>query len=409
VVVGAGPCGAALAVRLARAGLPVTLVEAASRFTRSFRGEALMPSGLAALERLGLLPLPATVPQRALSGWQVSVNGRLLFRLDEPLEGSDGAPCTLVSQAAWLEYLLAEPARPAALALRTGVAVTSLQHERSGRVNGVVLADGDVLPADLVVACDGRSSRLRELAGIGLECSSAAIDVLWFRFRSGAAPLPDGTFTTLVGQHGLASLFKGASGLGQLGWAIPSNEATPTLSPAAWMERLAAMAPPALASWLRHNGRWLEEPVRFSVVVGQAEQWWRPGLLLLGDAAHPMSPVRAQGINMALRDAAVAAEALMGLRSTQQVSQQLTMQLTVQLLDQLDNTLAAIEAARRPEVQRLQALQAEELSRGERLRNQPLLRQLLAAGAPLVGNLVGQHWRRQQQPLRHGLTTLESR
>lgn len=392
-MVGAGPCGAALAISLSRAGLPVTLVEAANQFTRSFRGEALMPSGMEALSRLELLPLPAEVPHRALEGWRVCVDGRELFALDEPLEGPGEPACTLVSQTAWLETLLAEPNRPASLTLRTGVSVTGLKRAPGGRIQGVGLADGALLPADLVVACDGRDSGLRRQAPIRLLAAESPIDVLWFRFGSGAEPLADGYFTTLVGSEGLASLFKGAAGQVQLGWAIDSHEASPKLSGAAWIERLWRIAPAPLKPWLERNGSWLEAPRRFSVQVGQAECWWQPGLLLLGDAAHPMSPVRAQGLNMALRDAVVAAEALIALENP----------------DQLDDTLAAIEAMRRPEVERLQALQAEELSRGQGLRDQPLLRQLLAATAPLLSGPVGHHWRRQQRQLRHGLSRLGSR
>ena len=46
------------------------------------------------------------------------------------------------------------------------------------------------------------------------------------------------------------------------------------------------------------------------VLVGRAPAWTAPGVLVLGDAAHPMSPVRAQGINLALRDVIVAANHL---------------------------------------------------------------------------------------------------
>ncbi|MCX5930424.1 MAG: FAD-dependent oxidoreductase, partial [Cyanobacteria bacterium] len=53
VIVGAGPAGASLAMLLAERGVPVTLVEAARDFQRQFRGEGLMPSGLAALEAMG--------------------------------------------------------------------------------------------------------------------------------------------------------------------------------------------------------------------------------------------------------------------------------------------------------------------------------------------------------------------
>jgi 2-polyprenyl-6-methoxyphenol hydroxylase-like FAD-dependent oxidoreductase len=67
--VGAGPAGAALAVLLSRQGLPVTLLEASVRFDRQFRGQGLMPSGLAALRALALDPLPAWLPRRPLTGW----------------------------------------------------------------------------------------------------------------------------------------------------------------------------------------------------------------------------------------------------------------------------------------------------------------------------------------------------
>jgi len=285
VIMGAGPCGAALAVALSRNGTAVALVEAAQDLARNFRGEALMPSGFQALQQLGLAPIPETVPQRALGGWRVAVEGHELFRAAEPLEGPGNLPCTLVSQTAWLESLLAERNRPASLTLHRGRPVADLQRDARGRVCGVVLTDGEHLEADLVVGCDGRSSLLRRKAGIALGAAERPIDVLWFRFAVQAGPLPDDDFITLVGPAGLASLFTGADGQVQLGWGIPVQEPTPRLADTPWIERLAAQAPADLAAWLRQRAGFLQEPVRFSVQVGLAERWWRPGLLLLGDAA----------------------------------------------------------------------------------------------------------------------------
>ena len=398
VIVGAGPAGASLAMALARAGLTVNLVEAAARFQRSFRGDALMPSGLEALERLGLLPIPSQLPQRPLGGWRVAVEGRTLFQLAEPLEGAGARPCTLVSQDAWLSWLLNEAPRPASLSLQLGEPVGELQRNGDGRVCGVVLASGQVLPADVVVGCDGRASLLRRRAGLALCRAASAIDVLWFCFATGAQPLPDDCFTTLVGPAALASLFTGANGQVQLGWGIAPQAPTPSLTPGDWITQLAAQAPPPLAHWLVANARHLGEPVRLSVQVGMVERWWQPGLLLLGDAAHPMSAVRAQGINMALRDAAVAADQLIAASAASPA--------VGSHHQAIDRALSAIETARRPEVERLQQLQADELQRGELLRQLPPLRWALAAAAPVIGPRIAQHWRHQQLPLRHGIAPL---
>ena len=109
-----------------------------------------------------------------------------------------------------------------------------------------------------------------------------------------------------------------------------------------------------------------------------------------------MGPVRAQGINMALRDACVASARLLPL-------------LCGEATDggqAFDDTLAAIEAERRPEIEAIQALQALEAARGEQLRSQAWLRRGLALAAPLIGPAIAAHWSHQQQPLRHGLTVL---
>jgi hypothetical protein len=73
----------------------------------------------------------------------------------------------------------------------------------------------------------------------------------------------------------------------------------------------------------------------------------------------------------------------------------------------LAEALARIEAARRPEIEAVQALQAEEAHRAALLRN-PALRALLAATAPLSGPLLARRWRASQRVLRDGLAPLNA-
>lgn len=399
VIVGAGPAGASLALLLARRGLPVVLVEASSSPARQFRGEALMPHGLAALAAMDLLPLPAGIPQRPLAGWRVLLNGQELFRLDEPLEPAPGPSCTLISQPALLEHLLSQLRLQPRVRLLAGQRVQALLWQGE-RITGVRLADGQPLAAALVVAADGRGSLLRQQAAIPLRQTGSPFELLWFRLDT---PEPDplaGLFTTLVGPSGLFSAFAGAQGTVQVGWLQPPKHGNGPASAADGLERLAAQSPGDLAAWWRQQRGHLGAVSRLQVRVGHAERWWRPGLLLLGDAAHPMSPVRAQGINLALRDAWVAAQEL-GALAEQRAGAPLNGA-------ELDAALARIEQRRREEVTTLQALQEQEAQRGRLLLGQPALRRLLAAAAPWAGAAVAHRWRHDQRLLRQGVVPLVS-
>ncbi len=408
VIVGAGPAGAALAVLLARAHVPVALVEASTTFSRQFRGEALMPSGVAVLERLGLWPLAASIPQRPLGAWSFYVNGRLLFEQDEPMGSAH--PCTLVDQEAFLPALVEVARQAPTCQWYPGQSVTGLcraegvlepgQTPANSRITGVTLGDGTTLPADLVVGCDGRASRLRPWADLPLQALPSPLDVLWFRLADSDASAALGEwvgerFATLVGDGGSFALFRSAAGPLQLGWAIPApsqDESMPS-SPLPWPERWARASPRELADLLRRLPlSAITGPVRLPVLVGRCARWHRPGLLLLGDAAHPLSPLRAQGLAMALRDAEVAAELLLpALRATP------TEPLAI------DAAVARIAERRQPEISVIQRLQHQETQRADLLRRHAGLRQVLALSAPWSGPLLAHHWLGQQRILRDGL------
>jgi 2-polyprenyl-6-methoxyphenol hydroxylase-like FAD-dependent oxidoreductase len=445
VVVGAGPAGSAFALLLARAGVAVELVESQPRHSTLIRGDGLMPSGLEALNRMGQASLLATLPRRELRGWSFLLEGRSLFSVAEPIGGS--VACSLIDTPALLEGMLEQAMACPSLSLRRGRAVKELLLEPEvpqpgsggpARVAGVVLDDGTRLPADLVVGCDGRGSTIRRLAGLELEENNPALEVLWFELENEAAahlqPWIAGRFATLIGDAGSYALFGTARGGVRLGWLQERGAAG---SPIPWPERWARSAPPELAAlWRSLPTTSVGPPLRLSVRSGLAPRWERPGLLLLGDAAHPMSPLRAQGLNMALRDALVTAELLLpvlcgegggggdGLPSTDadlmgadpvgtgkaaphpppapaRAAEEHPQRR--EFLQQLDQALVAIAEARLPEIRAVQALQRQELGRGELLRRQPWLRRLLAATASVSGPLLSRRWQAGQPTLRTGL------
>jgi len=455
VVVGAGPAGSALALLLARAGVAVELVESQPRHSSLIRGDGLMPSGLEALERMGLAPLLAALPRRELRGWSFFVEGRSLFSVAEPMGGP--VACSLIDTPALLEGLLEQALACPSLTVRRGQAVKELlldpEVPRAGsgaqarmesigpaRVAGVVLDDGTRLPADLVVGCDGRGSTTRRLAALELVEDNPPLEVLWFELENEAAthlqPWIAGRFATLLGEGGSYALFGTARGGVRLGWL--QERGTPG-SPLPWPERWARSSPPELAAlWRSLPPSSLGPPLRLPVRSGLAPRWQRPGLLLLGDAAHPMSPLRAQGLNMALRDALVAAEELLAVLRTEGAgvdtgspdagdkdrdagaahgdgaagwsSGPATPAPTAaaitgrrERLQKLDQALVAVAEMRLPEIRVVQALQRQELGRGELLRRQAWLRRLLASTAPISGPLLSRRWQAGQPTLRAGL------
>lgn len=401
VIVGAGPTGATLALLLARRGIPVTLVEAARDFQRQFRGEGLMPSGLDALHQMGLDPLLKTIPHRPLSAWEFWLNDRRLFRADEPL--GSARPCTLVSQPPLLAALVQAAQAKPGFEWIAGTAVKDVLWQSDGetsqngnRVTGIQLVDGRTIASDLVIGADGRASMIRQKAGLTLETQPKSIDVLWFKLPAPTGYETDNRFCTVVKKGRVFSLFHGAEeGKLHLAWAMPPDEPTEQKD---WATTFAALVPPEFVDHFQAAGDTISPPVRLSVLVGRCPRWHRPGLLLLGDAAHPMSPVRAQGINLAFRDAIAAANHLIPVLTTADPA--------APDLAALDRALAHIQTEREPEIIQAQTLQAHEARRGELLRRFGILRQGLSTLSPILGPLVEQVWTQQQRPLREGLTTV---
>jgi 2-polyprenyl-6-methoxyphenol hydroxylase-like FAD-dependent oxidoreductase len=109
-----------------------------------------------------------------------------------------------------------------------------------------------------------------------------------------------------------------------------------------------------------------------------------------------MSPLRAQGLNMALRDAVVAAGCLAPALAKADTSANANAAA-------LDAAAASVTAARLPELRAVQADQRREAARAELLRSRGWLRTLLSALAPWAGPVIAQRWLQEQDRLRQGL------
>lgn len=392
VIVGAGPTGASLALLFVKCGIRVTLIEAAKDAYRVFRGEGLMPSGLDALEQMGLSSMLESIPHRKIDAWEFIISNQQLFRVEEPMGSTQS--CTLVSQPPLLEALIKEARLYKEFEFIQGVPVKDLLWN-SNRVVGVKLADGREIAPKLVIGTDGRSSIVRQRAGLELQKQSKTIDVLWFKLAAHPQFVADNVFCSILNTGSAFSLFHGAEiGKLHLAWVLSVDDKT-DWKQTDWADTFASLSPAWMAEHFRKYADTIESPMRLSVIVGRCPCWHKPGLILLGDAAHPMSPVRAQGINLALRDVIVAANHLVPLLKAGEND------------EALDLALASIQAEREPEIIRAQQLQRQEASKGELLRKNLLIRSLIVQFSPLIRKRLQKFWVKKQYELRQGVTQVK--
>ena len=394
IIVGAGPTGAVLALMLVKKGIKVKLIEASGDFKRQFRGEGLMPSGLEALEEMDLLKLLSDIPHQTIDAWEFLLSHRSLFKVNEPIEA--GKYCTtVVSQPHLLAAIIQQAETYPQFEFMQGEAVQDLLSVNQ-RICGIKLGSGREIQADLVIAADGRNSLIRKKAGIDLTKLQSNINILWFKLDSGTLAQSSNIFYSIIQGKDAFGLFRATSGQLHLGWGLHADD-NYDWKTVDWVNKLAATSPPWLAEHILKHQASLTKPMLLSVVVGRCDRWSIPGLLLLGDAVHPMSPIRAQGINMAFRDAIVAANHLVPILSSSAAN-----------LGQIDAVLPLIQQEREPEIIRIQQLQAQEMGQAELLHNSAFVRWGAKTLAPIIGPGIKYSWLKRQKQLRQGVTKVAS-
>lgn len=308
-IVGGGPAGMMLGLLIARAGVEVIVLEKHGDFLRDFRGDTIHPSTLELMHELGMLDEFLRLPHHELRRVKVKFD-------DEEIAGPDFShlptQCkfiALMPQWDFLNFLAAQAKRyPTFRLLMNTEAIDFI--EEDGRIVGVraKTEQGELNAyADLVVGADGRSSVLRERAGMEVEDFGVPIDVLWFRVAKTAADTEPALGRIRNGKM-LVTIDRGD--YYQCGSIIRKGafEEIKRRGLEAFREEIAGVAP-----FLRDAVGEIDDwgKVRLlTVQVNRLRQWYRPGLLFIGDAAHAMSPAGGVGINLAIQDAVAAANLL---------------------------------------------------------------------------------------------------
>jgi 2-polyprenyl-6-methoxyphenol hydroxylase-like FAD-dependent oxidoreductase len=308
-IVGGGPAGLMLGLLLAKRGADVLVLEGHEDFEREFRGEVLQPSTAHLLDELGLLQYVLAQPHSLLEAGKIRLRGRDIGEFAFKRIAPEYPYAIWMPQPIFLAALLRKAEPFPSFRCWMGAKVTKLIEE-NGRVVGVSGMRHGKEPfevrADVVVAADGRYSTMARLGGFTPEYEHHDFDVIWFTIEQ-----PPGWSSTLY-----ASLGETVRGLMlpkyphhvQAGLILPAGEWKRWRQEgvAVVAERVRRFDP--IFSGFADGLRDFTPFFPLEGLIRLMKEWAHDGLLLIGDAAHTMSPVGAIGVNVAIATAAVAAQ-----------------------------------------------------------------------------------------------------
>lgn len=318
VIAGGGPAGVMLGLLLARAGVEVTVLEKHADFLRDFRGDTVHASTIRLLDELGLGEGFRALPQSKLGNFKLPTGGKEVTLADFDRLKPPYDYVAMVPQWDLLNFLVDAAQQEPQFTLRMNTEATDLLYDDGGKVAGVAYRTRDAasgvetgtgeLRATLTVACDGRSSVLRQKAGLVPREFPVPFDTWWFRLSRHADEQEQlaSIMPRFSGSDVLLSLtrkdFYQIAYLAEKG-KDPQLRAEGVESFRARVARIR----PDLADRVDEI-RSMDDLHLLDVKLNRIKPWHKPGLLLIGDAAHAMSPAGGVGINLAIQDAVAAAQ-----------------------------------------------------------------------------------------------------
>lgn len=294
---------------LARSGVEVIVLEKHADFLRDFRGDTIHPSTLELMYELGILEDFLRLPHQEVRELAGQVGNETVKVADFTHLPTHCKFLALMPQWDFLNFMAEQGKRYPGFHVMMQTEAADLI-EQNGRITGVIAktADGNIeIRADLTIGADGRHSVVRERANLQVTDLGAPIDVLWMRISRRPS---DSAQTLGHAAAGKILVLINREDYWQCGFVIPKGAGDEIRGRGIeqFREQLANLEP-LLRDRVSELRDW-NDVSQLTVKVDRLRQWWRPGLLCIGDAAHAMSPVGGVGINLAVQDAVAAANIL---------------------------------------------------------------------------------------------------
>lgn len=308
-IVGGGPAGMMLGYLLGRAGIDVVVLEKHADFFRDFRGDTVHPSTLQVMDELGLIDGFLKLPHQRLQKMDGLFGGTPVRIADLSRLRTKYPFIAFMPQWDFLNFLREAGQRFASLKVMMNTEAVDLIR-RGETIAGVraKTPDGIVdIEADLTIACDGRHSTVRQRSGLELEEIGAPMDVLWFRVGRNANETED-VFARVEPGKMMITFDRGDYWQCVYVIAKGQYDAVKARGLQALLDDVVRMAP-ILKSGIA-DVKSFDDFKLLTVAINRLPRWTRPGLLLIGDAAHAMSPVGGVGVNLAVQDAVATANLL---------------------------------------------------------------------------------------------------
>ncbi len=304
-VAGGGPAGMMAGFLLARAGVEVVVLEKHADFLRDFRGDTIHPSTLELMYELGILDDFLRRPHQELPEVGAQIDDFHLTVADFSHLPTHCKFIALMPQWDFLTFIAEKGKLYPSFELRMEAEVIGLLQD-GGRVAGLCAKTPQGLlevRADLTLGADGRHSTVRRQAGLDVIDLGAPIDVLWMRLTRRPSD-PNQTLGHVRSGKVLVALDRGD--YWQCAYVIRKGdfENIRKKGLTSFREDIATAAP-FLRDRTGELDDWDDIKV-LTVAIDRLRQWWRTGLLCIGDSAHAMSPIGGVGINLAIQDAVAA-------------------------------------------------------------------------------------------------------